>query len=263
MFEANKEINLENKNPLFSEDNKINLKKNLTVKIDKDNNDNKSGEVNKNNEETAMSEHEDEEGNQLNDIICIKDNKKAKIFDIIDEENYQYDDDIEIDKDEKENLFRSSKINRDSFQKIVNEDNTKIDDKKETLVINKVLLKKFMIVIEIILGSLLASSSIILIIIITKEKIIKQKILGIIIEPLIILISLLGMNPCKNKTYKKILLALYVWEGLFLFPFSFYIKASITDDYYNFFDIITKLRIYILSAQFINYILSLVFKINI
>ena len=103
----------------------------------------------KKNEETAMSEHEDEEGNQLNDIICIKDNKKAKIFDIIDEENYQYDDDIEIDKDEKENLFRSSKINRDSFQKIVNEDNTKIDDKKETLVINKVLLKKFMIVIEI------------------------------------------------------------------------------------------------------------------
>ena len=232
MLETNKEINLENKNPLFSEDNKINLKKNLTVKIDKDNNDNKSGEANKNNEETAMSEHEDEEGNQLNDIICIKDNKKAKIIDIIDEENYQYDDDIEIDKDEKENLFRSSKINRDSFQQIVSEDNTKLDDKKETLVINKVLLKKFM-----------------------KEKIIKQKILGIIIEPLIIIISLLGMIPCKNKDYKKILLALYVWEGLFLFPFSFYIKASITDDYYNFFDIITKLRIYILSAQFINFIL--------
>ena len=263
MLETNNEINIENKNPLYSTEPKNKIKLNLGLKSDKDNNDFKKIEINKINEETAMSEHDDEEGNQINENICLN-IKKTKIFNIIEEENYQNNDNVDNNNNETiANIFRSSKINRESLQPIIIENDDNIDNSKENSETNKVLLKRFMIVLEIILGTLLTSGSIFLIIIIFKEKILEQKILGIIIEPLIILISLLGMNPCKNEDYKKILLALYIWEGLFLYPFSFYIKIAITENYYYFFDIIIKVRILLLSIQFIIFIISLAFKINI
>ena len=263
MLETNNEINLENINPLYSSETKNIIKHNSLLKLYKNNKDNKIYEIDKINEQTAMSEHEDEEGNQINENIIIN-NKNPKNFNVIEEENNQYSDDIEVDKNETMgNIFRSSNINRDSLKQIIIPNDTKVDNSKENSEINKNILKKYMLIIEIILGTLLISGSTFLIFIIIKEKILEQKILGIIIEPLIIFISFLGMIPCKNENYKIIILILYIWEGLFLFPFSFYIKISITKNYYYYFDIIIKIRILLLSIQFINYIISLAFEINI
>ena len=59
-------------------------------------------------------------------------------------------------------------------------------------------------------------------------------------------------------------IALYLWTGLFLFPFSFYSKSAIEDKHLkNLCNKILIARIYLLSIQFVNFILSLILKINI
>ena len=138
-----------------------------------------------------------------------------------------------------------------------------IDKEKKKYFINKKLLKRIMIVIEIFFGFLLCTCSILLIIILIQEKISHQKIIGVIFEPLIIIISFTGMLPISNITFKKIKCALYIWESALLVPMSFYVKSSINDKYYFFFDLVINIRIGLLVVQIVNYVISLVFKIDI
>ena len=95
-----------------------------------------------------------------------------------------------------------------------------------------------------------------------EEKVTHQKIIGVIIEPLILIISFVGMLPISNITYKKIKFALYIWECILLIPLSFYVKSSI-DGKYFLFDLIIKIRIGLLAVQLINFVISLIFKIDI
>ena len=71
------------------------------------------------------------------------------------------------------------------------------------------------------------------------------------------------MLPISNITFKKIKCALYIWESALLVPMSIYVKSSINDKYYFFFDLVINIRIGLLVVQIVNYVISLVFKIDI
>ena len=122
----------------------------------------------------------------------------------------------------------------------------------------------FLLSIKLILGTLLAISSVFILIILYKDDIIEQKYISFIVEPIIFIISIIGILPYKGKSCKKIIISLYLWEGLFLFPFSFYSISIVKDkNYYNICFRILLARIFLLSTQFINFIISLIFKIEI
>lgn len=255
MLEVNKEINLENKNPIFILDIGNNeLKKNLMSTSDEINDEcnqiDCKIEKNKNNIIKKQSRGSLLSYENLN-INEIKNENKTK--------NTSDDNKNQARKD----LIRSPKLNRESFQKISKDNKSNFEINKEDLPINKNILKKFLIIIKYLSGSLISSGSIFLLIIIIREKIIEQKLIGIIIEPLIIIISLLGMFPFKKITYKKIIIVLLIWEGTYLFPLSFYVKSSIKEDFYFLYNIILKIRTGLFLAQLLDFVMSLVFNIDI
>ena len=282
----NKENNLENKNPNYSNNSNIQLKQYLLS--ENGNNNNKKDETislpKTGNEETAFTENIEEE-NQNSDYAPIIENKKihknknknkennneANIktknskqieinLDSLDEDNKNNTTDITIPE------FRNTNLSRISFKKIVEENNKEIDKKiieqQNNIIITK--LRIILLIIEIFLGILLSISSIIIFSIFYKDNILNQKIIGFLVEPIIFFISLIGIIPYKRKSFKKIKIALYLWSGLFLFPFSFYSKSAIEDK--NLKNLCKKIliaRIYLLSVQFVNFIISLILKINI
>lgn len=279
MIETNKENNLENKNPTNNDDKYYNLKeKLLSADINNSNNNKKDDEnilisMPKHNEETAFSENIEEEINspqQNNEnLINIKKSKHQNN----NKNDVKKNDIISLYEDDKNDItnitipeFRNSNIDRETFQKMVEENNKIIDkkiiDQENNTNIPKI--KIFLLIVELILGILLAISSIFILFVLYKDDIVDQKLISFIIEPIIFIISIFGILPYKGKSCKKIIISLYIWEGLFLFPFSFYSISIIKDkNFYNICNRILISRIVFLIVQFLNFILSLILKIDI
>jgi len=259
MLEIKEAINIENKNPNSDMDSLNNIKENLINDI------NEEKEIKSNNKDNDSTEQEEKEEILSNEHLYINNavnnqNKENKIK----EEKFFDESSISSNKTEKiEDIFNTSKLDRESLNNKIKQNISTIDKEKKKYFINKKLLKRIMIVIEIFFGFLLCTCSILLIIILIQEKISHQKIIGVIIEPLIIIISFTGMLPISNITFKKIKCALYIWESALLVPMSFYVKSSINDKYYFFFDLVINIRIGLLVVQIVNYVISLVFKIDI
>ena len=160
--------------------------------------------------------------------------------------------------------FGNSDFNRESLQNLVNEKNQNIENKKIVQQNIKTKMRIFLLVIEIILGIVLIIFSFLILFIVFKDEILDKKIISIIIEPIIIGISVIGAIPHKGENYKKIVIILYLWEGLFLFPFSFYAKTGIIDeDLYDVCNKVLIVRLSLLAVQLLNFILSLILKIDI
>lgn len=279
MTETNKENNLENKNPTNNDDKYYNLKeKLLSADINNSNNNKKDDEnilisMPKHNEETAFSENIEEEINspqQNNENLT---NIKKSKHQNNNKNDVKKNDIISLYEDDKNDItnitipeFRNSNIDRNSFQKMVEENNKIIDkkiiDQENNTNIPKI--KIFLLIVELILGILLAISSIFILFVLYKDDIVDQKLISFIIEPIIFIISIFGILPYKGKSCKKIIISLYIWEGLFLFPFSFYSISIIKDkNFYNICNRILISRIVFLIVQFLNFILSLILKIDI
>ena len=279
MIETNKENNLENKNPTNNDDKYYNLKeKLLSADINNSNNNKKDDEnilisMPKHNEETAFSENIEEEINspqQNNENLT---NTKKSKHQNNNKNDVKKNDIISLYEDDKNDItnitipeFRNSNIDRNSFQKMVEENNKIIDkkiiDQENNTNIPKI--KIFLLIVELILGILLAISSIFILFVLYKDDIVDQKLISFIIEPIIFIISIFGILPYKGKSCKKIIIYLYLWEGLFLFPFSFYSISIIKDkNFYNICNRILISRIVFLIVQFLNFILSLILKIDI
>ena len=279
MIETNKENNLENKNPTNNDDKYYNLKeKLLSADINNSNNNKKDDEnilisMPKHNEETAFSENIEEEINspqQNNENLT---NTKKSKHQNNNKNNVKKNDIISLYEDDKNDItnitipeFRNSNIDRETFQKMVEENNKIIDkkiiDQENNTNIPKI--KIFLLIVELILGILLAISSIFILFVLYKDDIVDQKLISFIIEPIIFIISIFGILPYKGKSCKKIIISLYIWEGLFLFPFSFYSISIIKDkNFYNICNRILISRIVFLIVQFLNFILSLILKIDI
>jgi hypothetical protein len=160
--------------------------------------------------------------------------------------------------------FGNSDFNRESLQNLVNVKNQNIENKKIKQQNIKAKMRIFLLVIEIILGIALIIFSFFILFIFCKDGISDKKIISIIIEPIIIGISVVGVIPHKGENYKKIVVVLYLWEGLFIFPFSFYAKTGIIDeDLFNICYKVLVVRLSLLSVQLLNFILSLILKIDI
>ena len=160
--------------------------------------------------------------------------------------------------------FGNSDFNRESIQNLVNVKNQNIENKKIVQQNIKTKMRIFLLVIEIILGIVLIIFSFLILFIFFKDEILDKKIISIIIEPIIIGISVAGAIPHKGENYKKIVIILYLWEGLFLFPFSFYAKTGIIDeDLYDVCNKVLIVRLSLLAVQLLNFILSLILKIDI
>ena len=245
MLETNKEMNFDNKNCNDATYNDMN--QNLLSTSDEDN----SNKINiidiKNDNDFNINENEDDTYKNWNINELDKEN---------DEENLIEEKNLEKNESEEDE-------DTEFFQKSVKSNLPNVDEKHSDLEINRTQLKKILTILKFLFGILLTSGSIFLLIIIIKETFKHQKLIGIIIEPLIILISILGMFLFKNITYKKIIFALFLWEGLYLFPLSFYVKSSIKEDYIFFFDLIIKIRIWLFLGQLINFIMALAFKLDI
>ena len=74
----------------------------------------------------------------------------------------------------------------------------------------------FLLSIKLILGTLLAISSVFILIILYKDDIIEQKYISFIVEPIIFIISIIGILPYKGKSCKK-LLYLYIYGKDYFF----------------------------------------------
>ena len=276
MNDSNKENNPFHKNLRKHSKKDNNLKEKLLSEDKNKKTSNKKDKENielsipKHNEETAFTENMEKEM-----IILPQNNENINN----NNNNRQYDKKNRIKKDDNENSmevyskndisiteFRNSNINRDSFQKMVEESkkkiNKKIIEKENDTIISKIGI--FLYIIELIFGIVLTISSISILLIIYMDDIVDQKYISFFVEPIIFIISILGIIPYKGKNFKIIIISLYLWEGLFLFPLSFYSISIIKDNkFYNICFKIIIARIIILSAQFINFVISLILKIDI
>ena len=191
------------------------------------------------------------------------------IGNMIKKQNKKNDNEYSLEVGSKNDItvteFRKN-INIDSFQKMIEESNKIIDkkiiEKENNTIISKIGI--FLYIIELIFGIVLTISSISILLIIYMDDIVDQKYISFFVEPIIFIISILGIIPYKGKSFKIIIISLYLWEGLFLFPLSFYSISIIKDNkYYNICFKIVIARIIILSTQFINFVISLILKIDI
>ena len=288
MIEIQKENNLGKKNPNDIINNETELKDNLLYKKKNENKINeKNKDVGKDKKLTVLSkiniennyfndlEEEDIYGSTQNTIELkniintmsisnknkkekIKKDKKGGITTALLDENKNDINNVTIQN------FGNSDFNRESLQNLVNEKNQNIENKKIVQQNIKTKMRIFLLVIEIILGIVLIIFSFLILFIVFKDEILDKKIISIIIEPIIIGISVVGAIPHKGENYKKIVIILYLWEGLFLFPFSFYAKTGIIDeDLYDVCNKVLIVRLSLLAVQLLNFILSLILKIDI
>ena len=277
MLDSNKENNLENKNPI--KDNNINSNLNEKLLNNKREEENILKIIPKNKEKRAPENMEEESDIQAqnigNPLIFKNKNKKRnktknnrnRHKEINKNQNNKKPTTIPLEDIQNDitNItipsFRNSDINRESFRDIVEQKDKKNDKKIEN---NNSILKIILLIIEIFLGILICISSILVLLILFKDNIKDKKQIGFIVEPIIFFITVIGIIPYKGKNYQKIVVSLYLWEGLFLFPFSFYSNSGIKDEFLN--DICNKIliaRIFLLLFQLFNFILSLILKINI
>jgi len=277
MLDSNKENNLENKNPI--KDNNINSNLNEKLLNNKREEENILKIIPKNKEKRAPENMEEESDIQAqnigNPLIFKNKNKKRnktknnrnRHKEINKNQNNKKPTTIPLEDIQNDitNItipsFRNSDINRESFRDIVEQKDKKNDKKIEN---NNSILKIILLIIEIFLGILICISSILVLLILFKDNIEDKKQIGFIVEPIIFFITVIGIIPYKGKNYQKIVVSLYLWEGLFLFPFSFYSNSGIKDEFLN--DICNKIliaRIFLLLFQLFNFILSLILKINI
>ena len=277
MLDSNKENNLENKNPI--KDNNINSNLNEKLLNNKREEENILKIIPKNKEKRAPENMEEESDIQAqnigNPLIFKNKNKKRnktknnrnRHKEINKNQNNKKPTTIPLEDIQNDitNItipsFRNSDINRESFRDIVEQKDKKNDKKIEN---NNSILKIILLIIEIFLGILICISSILVLLILFKDNIEDKKQIGFIVEPIIFFITVIGIIPYKGKNYQKIVVSLYLWEGLFLFPFSFYSNSGIKDEFLN--DICYKIiiaRIFLLLFQLFNFILSLILKINI
>ena len=257
MLEKNEVINKEDKNPNSEIESLDNLKQNLIEDISEEKDSKNNTKENESTEQEEKDENLSIERLNKNNIVN-NENKENKIKEDLDTISFY------SNIAGKNELFvHNSTFDRESLYNTIKKNNSEMDKKKNKFNINKKLLKKIMIVIEIFFGSLLGSSCILILIMLIEEKITHQKIIGVIIEPFIMIISFMGMLPISNIIYKKIKFAFYIWESILLIPLSFYVGASIDDKYYFYFDLILKIRIGLLAVQIINFAISLIFKIDI
>ena len=291
MIEIQKENNLEKSNTNDFINNETELKDNLLYKKkNKDKINEKKKDIEKDKKLTVLStantennyfndlEEEDIYGSTQNTIelkninntksitnknkkkegIMKKDKKNGITTALLDENNKNDINNVTIQN------FGNSDFNRESFQNLVNVKNQNIENKKIKQQNIKAKMRIFLLVIEIILGIVLIIFSFFILFIFCKDGISDKKIISIIIEPIIIGISVVGVIPHKGENYKKIVVVLYLWEGLFLFPFSFYAKTGIIDeDLFNICYKVLVVRLSLLSVQLLNFILSLILKIDI
>ena len=272
MLDSNKENNLENKNPKKIINTNSKLKEKLLTE-------NKKEEENflkilPKTEETGATENTEEEN--IDNPLTIKNknkkrnktkNNRNKHKEINKNQNNKKPTSIPLEDihNDSSNItipsFRNSNINRESFGDKLEQKDKKNDKKIEN---NNSILKIILLIIEIFLGILICISSILVLLILFKDYIEDKKKIGFIVEPIIFFITVIGIIPYKGKNYQKIVVSLYLWEGLFLFPFSFYSNSGIKDEFLN--DICYKIliaRIFLLLFQLFNFILSLILKINI
>ena len=291
MIEIQKENNLENSNPNNFINNEIELKDNLLYKKkNKDKINEKNKDLEKDKKLTILSkvniennyfndlEEDDIYGSTKNSIELKKINSTKSITN----KNKKKEEKMKKDKtnglstalleeNSKSDInnvtiqnFGNSDFNRESLQNLVNEKNQNIENKKIVQQNIKTKMRIFLLVIEIILGIVLIIFSFLILFIVFKDEILDKKIISIIIEPIIIGISVVGAIPHKGENYKKIVIILYLWEGLFLFPFSFYAKTGIIDeDLYDVCNKVLIVRLSLLAVQLLNFILSLILKIDI
>ena len=288
MIEIQKENNLGKKNPNDTINSETELKDNLLYKKKNENKINeKNMDVGKDKKLTVLSkiniennyfndlEEEDIYGSTQNTIELkniintmsisnknkkekIKKDKKGGITTALLDENKNDINNVTIQN------FGNSDFNGESVQNLVNVKNQNIENKKLKLQSIKTKMRIFLLVIEIILGIVLIIFSFFILFIFFKDEISDKKVISIIIEPIIIGISIVGTIPHKGKNYKKIVIVLYLWEGLFLFPFSFYAKTGIIDeDLYDACNKVLIVRLSLLALQLLNFILSLILKIDI
>lgn len=288
MIELKNENNLENINPKRN----IKINQNLNEKLisEDDNSNNKKNENDIilttaqriGNEETRITENNEEESYILAQnfdnpsTILVYNSNKNKLnqnksneiknnnilqkvpLNTLDENNENEITNMSIPG------FRNT-IHRESLQieqKINSKNDKKSKEQKNNIYLYR--LRIILIIIEIFLGLLICISSLFILFLFFKNNNIDTKLIIYIVEPLIILISIIGIIPKKGKNYNKIVITLYLWEGLFLYPFSFYAKSRIKDEnIYNISNRILIARIFILSVQFLNLILALIMKINI
>ena len=177
----------------------------------------------KHNEETAFSENIEEEINspqQNNENLT---NTKKSKHQNNNKNDVKKNDIISLYEDDKNDItnitipeFRNSNIDRNSFQKMVEENNKIIDkkiiDQENNTNIPKI--KIFLLIVELILGILLAISSIFILFVLYKDDIVNQKLISFIIEPIIFIISIFGI--LKEKVAKK-LLYLYIYGKDYFF----------------------------------------------
>jgi hypothetical protein len=291
MIKIQKENNLEKSNPNDFINNEIELKdKLLYKKKNKDKINKKNKDIEKDKKLTVLSKV-NIENNYFNDLEenDIYDSTKntielKKMNSKISMTNKNKKKEEKMKKDKKNSLttalleenntndinnvtiqnFGNSDFNRESFQNLINVKNQNIENKKIVQQNIKTKMRIFLLVIEIILGIVLIIFSFFILFIFFKDEISDKKVISIIIEPIIIGISIVGTIPHKGKNYKKIVIVLYLWEGLFLFPFSFYAKTGIIDeDLYDACNKVLIVRLSLLALQLLNFILSLILKIDI
>ena len=250
MSESNKENKLKNNNQKEIIDEKPKLKEKLLTEDENINN-------------------KKEKNNILNNpLIEVKNKKKINKKK---SKRVNRNNNIKLLDDNKNDIsnitipsFRNSNINRESFKILVEENNNIIDKKNENNNTNNLKIKIILLIIEIFLGLLINTSSILVLLILYKDYIADQKLIAFIVEPIIFFITFFGIIPYKGKICKQIIIPLYIWEGLFLFPLTFYARSGIKDEFlYDICNQILIARIFLLLVQLFNFILSLLLEVNI
>lgn len=253
MLESDKVENIQDINPsILSFDSKKegNLKEKLlnTSKSELNEINDKSNNVNRLTiEETAFSEKEDitlsiQENiqNPQTEVNIQKEEEQSLVLEI-EEDKLNQKISFTIEKEDEESYNRressasyqigiESKIFSESFQNKIKEEGKTNQKKEREEKIN--IFQGIILFIKVFFGlGLTCVSMLILYYTYLDEKHFDGiKFISLIIEPTIILISLVGSFPKKSSSFKKIVSALYLWALLLLIPFSFLSKAYIKID---------------------------------
>lgn len=125
-------------------------------------------------------------------------------------------------------------------------------------------IKGVLLFIQVLLGICLADLSIFLFLISLKHSSSGQKIISLVLELLLLLISLYGAYPKKTISHKKAVAALYLWSILFLIPLEFFSESGIkNEEKLKLFHETLTLRLILIAVQEVLFFLALVAKIEI
>ena len=118
-------------------------------------------------------------------------------------------------------------------------------------------IRVFLFIMEIIFNGGSVILSIITLAILIGDSFDGLKKIVLFVELLIILVSLCTAFPHKTNNYKKIVVLLYIWEGILLIPLSYLECADFLNGY------LFLIRIGVFVGQNLIFISSLVLKVNI